>query len=74
MNDFQIRKYVQIKMFNKNIKFQLDTGTDGDLINTYIGKKLINPLYFSQGKSRVVWQDKLLFVGEVFFSNVNFNG
>ena len=34
-----IRKFVQVKILNKNIKLQLDSGSDLSIINVYTWKK-----------------------------------
>ena len=39
-----IRKFVQVKILNKNIKLQLDSGSDLSIINVNTWKKIGKPI------------------------------
>ena len=69
-----IRKYVQVQILNKNIKLQLDYGSDLTIINLYTWKKLGKPTLLRSNKMPIsVTRKKLKFEGELI-TNVTFQG
>ena len=68
-----IRKFVQVKIFNKNIKLQLDSGSNLSIINIYTWKKIGKPTLMVIKKIvHSVTGQKIKFKGE-FITNVTLN-
>lgn len=64
------RKFVTVEISNKNIKMQLDTGSDLSIINLHTWKKLGKPNLMKTKKiARSVMGEKIQFIGE-FVTNV----
>lgn len=69
-----IRKYVQVKILNKNVKLQLDSGSDLSIINRHTWKRLDKPTMLKTNKiARTVTGEKINFEGEII-TNVTLNG
>ena len=69
-----IRKYVQVRILNKNIKLQLDSGSDFTIINLHTWEKLETPTWqISNKMARSVTREKIKFEGELI-TNVTFQG
>ena len=65
---------MQVQILNKNIKLQLDAGSDLTIINHTLGKKLGKPTLLRSNK--MAWsatREKIKFVGELI-TNVAFQG
>ena len=62
-----VRKYLYVKIQNKKIKMQIDSGLDISIINTQTWKNIGKPTL-----ARTVTGRKINFVGEVWL-NMNFN-
>lgn len=70
----QKRKFVQVKINGKNVKLQLDTGSDISIINTATWIKIGRPLLKKTEKvARGISGRKLHFQGE-FSCNISFVG
>lgn len=68
------RKFADIKMNNKNIRFQIDTGSDLSIISEDSWKKIGKPtLVRSEKVAKGVTGRKLNFIGE-FMCNISFGG
>lgn len=71
--DRNIRKYLHVKMYNKKIRMQLDSGSDISIINTQTYKNLGKPTLLKSKKiARTVTGDKIKLEGEIWV-NVTFN-
>ena len=67
-----IRKYVQVKMFKKKVRLQLDSGSDISIINVQTWKKLGRPTMIKSRKTaRSVSGEKITFEGEIL-TNISF--
>ena len=70
----QARKYVQVKILNRNIKFQLDSGSDLTILNKHTWRKLGKPTMLRTSKvARSITGEKLNFLGEII-TNVTHKG
>ena len=68
-----VRKYLYVKIQNKKVKMQLDSGSDIFIINTQTWKNIGKPTLFKSNKiARTVTGRKINFVGEVWL-NINFS-
>ena len=64
--DGNLRKYVTDKIFNKTVKFQLDSGSDLSIINLHTWRRLNKPALLRMKKtSRSVTGDSINILGEV---------
>ena len=68
-----IRKYLNVKIQNKKVKMQLDSGSDISIINTQTWKNIGKPTLLKSNKiTRTVTGRKINFVGEGWL-NIHFN-
>ena len=68
-----IRKYVLVKILNKEVKLQLDSGSDLTIINLHTQRKLHMPTMQKTSKTaKTVTWTKIKFEGELI-TNVTFN-
>ena len=72
--DGNLCKYVLVKIFNKTVKFQLDSGSDLSIINLHMWRRL-NKLALLRTKktARSVTGDSINILGEVILT-VTLNG
>ena len=69
-----IKKYVQVQILNKNIKLQLDFGSDLTIMDLHTWKKLGKPTLLRSDKmARSVTSEKIKFEVEII-PNVTFQG
>ena len=69
-----IRKYITVRVLNKSVKFQLDSGSDLSIINLQTWGKLNRPIINMTSKTvRTVTGDKIKFEGEIIIP-VSLNG
>ena len=69
-----IRKYVLVKILNKEVKLQLDSGSDLTIINLHTWRKLNKPTMQKTSKTaKTVTGTKIKFEGELI-TKVTFNG
>ena len=67
-----VRIYFYVKIKNKKVKMQLDSGSDISIINTQTWKNIGKSTLFKSNKiARTVTDRKINFVGEVWL-NINF--
>ena len=72
--DGNVRKYVMLKIFNKTVKFQFDSGFDFSIINLHTWRRLNKPLLQRTKKTaRSVTGDSINILGEVVL-RVTLNG
>ena len=68
-----IRKYLYVKIQNKKVKMQLDSGSDISIINTQTRKNIGKPTLLKSNKiARTETGRKINFVGEGW-QNIHFN-
>ena len=73
-NENNIRKYVLVKILNKEIKLQLDCGSDLTIINLHMWRKLNKPTMQKTSKTaKTVTGTTIKFEGELI-TKVTFNG
>lgn len=69
-----IKKFMHIKILNKSVEFQLDSGSDLTIINLETWKRLGKPTMIKSSKiARSVTGEKIKFKGELI-ANTTFNG
>ena len=69
-----LRKYITVKVLNKSVRFQLDSGSDLSIINLQTWRKLNRPIIKMTSKTaRTVTGDKIKFEGEIIIP-VSLNG
>ena len=74
MSDKALRNYLTVKVLNKSVRFQLDSGSDLSIINLQAWRKLNRPIIKITSKSaRTVTGDKIKFEGEIIIP-VSLNG
>ena len=74
LDGLSIRKYVQVQILNKNMKLQLDSGSDLAIINLHTWKKLGKPTWQRSNKmARSMTREKIKFEGKLI-TNVTFQG
>ena len=72
--DGNLRKYVMVKIFNKTVKFQLNSGSDLSIINLHTWRRLNKPsLLRTKKTARSVTSDSINILGELVLS-VTLNG
>ena len=65
-SDKVIRKYITVKVLNKSVRFQLDSGSDLSIINLQTWRKLNRPIIKMTNKTaRTVTGDKIKFESEI---------
>ena len=68
------RKYITVKVLNKSVRFQLDSGSDLSIINLQTWRKLDRPIIKMTNKTaRTVTGDKIKFEAEIIIP-VSLNG
>ena len=68
------RKYVRVNMLNRNVNFQLDTGSDLNILNKHTWSKLKRPTMLRTSKvARSITGEKLNLLGEIV-TNVTLEG
>ena len=68
-SDKVVRKYITVKVLNKSVRFQLDTGSDLSIINLQTWRKLNRPMIKMTSKTaRTVTGDKIKFEGEIIIA------
>ena len=73
-SDKVVRKYMTVKVLNKSVRFQLDSGSDLSIINLQTWRKLNRPIIKMTTKTaRTVTGDKIKFEGEIIIP-VSLNG
>ena len=73
-SDKVVRKYIIVKVLNKSVRFQLDSGSDFSIINLKTWRKLNRPTIKMTSKTaRTVKGDKIKFEGEIIIP-VSLNG
>ena len=73
-SDKVVRKYIKVKILNKSVRFQLDSGSDLLIINLPTWRKLNRPIIKMTSKTaRTVTGDKIKFEGEIIIP-VSLNG
>ncbi len=73
-SDKVVRKYITVKVLNKSVRFQLDSGSDLSIINLQTWRKLNSPIIMMTSKTaRTVTGDKLKFEGEIIIP-ISLNG
>ena len=73
-SDKVVRKYITVKVLNKSVLFQLDSGSDLSIINLQTWRKLNRPIIKITSKTaRMVTGDKIKFEGEIIIP-VSLNG
>ena len=73
-SDKVILKYITVKVLNKSVRFQLDSGSDLSIINLQTWRKLNWPIIKLTSKTaRTVTGDKIKFEGEIIIP-VSLNG
>ena len=65
------KKFVHVKMLNKSVKFQLDSGSDLTIINLQTWKRLGKPTMVKS--SKISNREKIKFEGELIINTI-FNG
>ena len=72
--DRNLRKYVTVEIFNKAVKFQLDSGSNLPIINLHTWRRLNKPsLLRTKKTARSVTGDSINILGEVVLT-VTLNG
>ena len=67
------RKYINVRLNNKKVQFQLDTGSDLTIINSETWKRIKRPILITSKKiARGVTGGKLKFLGEIVTNAVFF--
>ena len=69
-SDEVVRKYITVKVLNKSLRFQLDSGSDLSIINLQTWRKLNRAII---KMARMVTGDKIKFEGEIIIP-VSLNG
>ena len=65
-SDKVVRKYITVKLLNKSVRFQLDSGSDLSIINLQTWRKLNRPIIKMTSKTaRKVTGDKIKLEGEI---------
>ena len=65
-SDKVVRKYITVKVLNKSVRFQLDSGSDLSIINLQTWRKLNRPIIKMTSKmAQTVTGDKIKFEGEI---------
>ena len=65
-SDKVVRKYITVKVLNKSVRFQLDSGSDLSIMNLQTWRKLNRPIIKMTSKTaRTVTGDKIKFEGEI---------
>ena len=65
-SDKVVRKYITVKILNKSVRFQLDSGSDLSIINLQTWRKLNRPIIKMTSKMmRMVTGGKIRFEGEI---------
>ena len=62
-----VRKYITVKVLNKSVRFQLDSGSDLSIINLQTWRKLNRPIIkmtMTSKMARTIRGDKIKFEGE----------
>ena len=73
-SDKVVRKYITVKVLNKSVRFQSDSGSDLTIINLQTWRKLNRPIIKMTNKTtRTVTGDKIKFEGEII-TPVSLNG
>ena len=73
-SDKVVRKYITVKVLNKSVRFQFDSGSDLSIINLQTWRKLNRPIIKMTSKTvRTVTGDKIKFEGEIIIP-VSLNG
>ena len=73
-SDKVVRKYITVKVLNKSVRFQLDSGSDLSIINLQTWRKFNMPIIKMTSKTaRTVLGDKIKFEGEIIIP-VSLNG
>ena len=73
-SDKIVRKYITVKILNKSVRFQLDSGSDLSIINLQTWRKWNRPIIKMTSKTaRTVTGDKIKIVGEIIIP-VSLNG
>ena len=73
-SDKIIRKYITVKVLNKLVRFQLNSGSDLSIINLQTWRKLNKPIIKMTSKTaQMVTGDKIKFEGEIIIP-VSLNG
>ena len=73
-SDKVVRKYRTVKVLNKSLRFQFDSGSDLSIINLQTWRKLNRPIIKRTSKMvRTVTGDKIKFEGEIIIP-VSLNG
>ena len=68
-SDKVVHKYITVKVLNKSVRFQLDSGSDLSIINLQTWRKLNRPII--KMTSKTVWMvtgDKMKFKGEIIIT------
>ena len=69
-----VRKYITVKVLNKSVRFQLDSGSDLSIINLQTWRKLNRPIIkMTSTTARTVTGDKIKFESEIIIP-VSLNG
>ena len=63
--DGNLRKYVMVKIFNKTVKFKLDSGSDLSIINLHTWRRLNKPSLLNE---KDMFRDSINIFGEVVLS------
>ena len=73
-SDKVIRKYITVKVLNKSVRFQVESGSDLSIINLQTWRKLNRPIIKMTNKTaRTVTGDKIKFEGGIIIP-VSLNG
>ena len=73
-SDKVVRKYITVKVLNKSVRFQLDSGSDLSIINLQTWRKLNRPIIKITSKTaQTITGDKIKFEGEIIIP-VSLNG
>ena len=73
-SDKVVHKYITVKVLNKSVRFQLDSGSDLSIINLQTWRKLNWPIIKMTSKTaRTVTEDKIKFEGKIIIP-VSLNG
>ena len=73
-SDKVVRKYIIVKVLDKSVRFQLDSGSDLSIINLQTWRKLNRPIIKMTSKTaRTVTGEKIKFEGEIIIP-VSLNG
>ena len=72
-SDKVLRKYITVKVLNKLVRFQLDSGSDLSIINLQTWRKLNRPIIKMINKTTRITGDKIKFEGEIIIP-VSLNG